>query len=82
MSTAITASHIRQYDLCPCGLYLEFHGPEQEKAAAHAFAEHLQKLGREHEARIVATLPHVPVPDGPLSERAATTLDFCCRSRR
>ena len=72
----ITASDIRQYLLCPCALYLEHHGPTEERAAAHAFLEHLREVGLEHELSVLAEHPHVTVPDGTMEERAESTLQL------
>jgi len=72
----LTAQHIRQYSLCPCALYLNDYGPEEEKAPPHAFVEHLTDLGREYEQQVASELPHVAVPDGPIAERANITLRF------
>ena len=72
----LTAQHIRQYSLCPCALYLNDHGPEEERAEVHAFVEHLMGLGREYEQKVASELPHVAVPKGPIDERANITLRF------
>ncbi|MEI6504209.1 MAG: TM0106 family RecB-like putative nuclease, partial [Armatimonadota bacterium] len=74
MPRHITADNIRRYALCPCGLYLDHHGPQEERAEAHAFLEHLRDLGIEHEQAVIATLPHLAVPAGSLQFRAQVTL--------
>lgn len=68
------AEHIRQYTICPCALYLDHYGPEDERAEAHAFLEYLMELGHEHEQMVAATLSHKPVPFGPIPMRAEVTL--------
>ena len=42
----LTAQHIRQHTLCPCALYLNDHGPEEERAEVHAIVEHLMESGQ------------------------------------
>ncbi|MEI6499573.1 MAG: TM0106 family RecB-like putative nuclease [Armatimonadota bacterium] len=74
MSDHLTANDIRQYTLCPCGLYLDLQGPQDERAEAHAFLDHLRNLGIEHERVVVQSLPHVAIPAGSLQFRAEATL--------
>jgi hypothetical protein len=65
----MTADDVRQYALCPYGLYLDLHGPQQERAEAHAFLDHLRDLGVEHERAVRESLPHLAVPAGSLGSR-------------
>jgi len=74
MPATVTANDIRQYALCPCGLYLDLHGPPEERAEAHAFLEHLRQVGIEHERAVMTTLLHVAVPPGTLEFRSRATL--------
>lgn len=74
MPGQITANDIRRYSLCPCGLYLDLHGPQDERAEAHAFLDHLRELGIEQERVVVESLPHVSVPEGALPFRVEATM--------
>jgi predicted RecB family nuclease len=76
MSRRITADHIRRYSLCPCCLYLNLHGPREERAEAHAFLQHLRRFGIEHERAVLASLPHVPLPSGSIHFRWRVTVQL------
>ena len=75
----ITAHHLTQFHLCPCALYLDSHGPQEEKSDPHPFLEYLQNLGSDHETAIAAQIPHSPIPDGPIPERAHNTHQLMMR---
>jgi predicted RecB family nuclease len=77
--TMITAHSITQFTLCPCALYLDLHGPQEGKSDPHPFLEYLQHIGVDHEAAIASRLPHIPVPDGPVLERAHNTHQLMLR---
>lgn len=79
MLAVTTATKLGQYMTCPCSLYLDLHGPQGNRAKAHAFAEHLRQLGIEHEQRVADQLPHVPIPEGPIEQRAAWTVTLMGR---
>jgi predicted RecB family nuclease len=76
---AITAHHLTRLTHCPCSLYLHLHAPQSEKSEPHPFLLHLQELGLIHEAAIASSLPHIPIPDGPIPSRAQFTHQLMMR---
>jgi predicted RecB family nuclease len=73
--TMITSHHITQFTLCPTALYLDHHGPFNEKSDPHPFLEYLQQLGNDHEAAIAAQMPHSPIStEASIPQRANSTL--------
>jgi len=74
-SPMITSHHLTQFTLCPTALYLDHHGPFNEKSDPHPFLEYLQQLGNDHEAAIAAQMPHSPIStEASIPQRANSTL--------